>query len=197
MKYLAIIFSLSLFSCVQDGVEYSEDYTKSDTKIEKADSSSTDLEKANYHFKFALKIAKLDRDTVGNWKEAINHLDSAIQINPKFQKAYHYKAILNSFLGNYEDAMVNINKAISLESKSTNSYFVRSGIWANKGNYNKSIEDLTTIIKLDPKNGKAYDHRGYAKINIGDKAGGCQDLFKARELGFMVINKAGDELICK
>ena len=90
-----------------------------------------------------------------------------------------------------------INKALTLDDKHILSYFFRAGLFANKLEVDKAIDDFNKIIRLEPNNGKAYDHRGYAKIQMGDKSGGCDDFKKARELGFMVGNKEGDKFICK
>ena len=191
---------LTLFpvvGCLSDGVEYQEEYTSSDNVVEEPDSTAENLEQAQYHFKLGLKMAVLDKDTVGDWEGAIKELDKAIELDPDFQKAYHYRAIIHSYLQQYNQAMTDINKSLNLDNKSLESYFVRAGLFAQKGDYKQAVKDFDTIIDLDPNNGKAYDHRGYAKIELGDQYGGCQDLNKARELDYMVGNKESDKLICK
>jgi tetratricopeptide (TPR) repeat protein len=93
--------------------------------------------------------------------------------------------------------MTDINKSLALDDKNIVSYFFRAGLFTKKLEYDKAIKDFDEIIRLEPNNGKAYDHRGYAKFQMGDKSGGCIDLKKARELGFIVGNKESDKLICK
>lgn len=199
-QLIILLTCLTIFSivgCVSDGVEYKEEYTKSDNVVQKPDSTAEKLEQAQYHFELGLKMAVLDKDIIGDWQGAIKELDKAIELNSDFQKAYHYRAIINSYLQQYEQAMNDINTALNLDNKSVESYFIRAGLFAQKDDYKKVIEDCDTIIKIDPNNGMAYDHRGYAKIELGNKDEGCKDLNKARELGYMVGNKEGDKLICK
>jgi len=195
--FLTFLTVFSIVSCVGDGVEYEEKYTRSDNVVQKPDITAEKLEQAQYHFELGLKMAVLDKDTIGDWQGAIKELDKAIELDSDFQKAYHYRAIMNSYLQQYEQAMTDINSALNLDDKSVESYFVRAGLFAQKSDYKKAIEDFSTIIKIDPSNGKAYDHRGYAKIELGNKDEGCKDLNNARELGYMVGNKVGDKLICK
>jgi tetratricopeptide (TPR) repeat protein len=196
-KFWFYLVCIALVSCAGDGVEYEENYTHSDNVVDKPDSTFNSIQQAQYHFEIGLKMAHLDKDTVGDWEGAIKELDEAIGLNPDFQKAYHYRSILYSYLRHDSQAMEDIQRALELDDKAVESYFVRAGLFANQGDYNKSVKDLDTIISLEPNNGKAYDHRGYAKIELGNKNEGCIDLNKARELGFMVGNREGDKLICK
>lgn len=50
--------------------------------------------------------------------------------------------------------------------------------------YPGSIADFTKAIEIAPENAEAFHNRGLSKIESGEKESGCQDLNKARELGF-------------
>ncbi|MFD1553642.1 tetratricopeptide repeat protein [Putridiphycobacter roseus] len=191
-----LLLCISQIGCVSDGVEYDKDYTDSENIVNAPDNNADNTQKAQYHFELTLKKAVLDKDIVGDWEGAVKELDKAIELSPEFQKAYHYRAILHSTLQQKEQAMKDIDKAIELDNKSVESYFVRAGLFAEQGNFKNTVAELDVIISLDPNNGKAYDRRGYAKIELGEKDSGCQDLNKARELGYMVENNTGDKLIC-
>jgi hypothetical protein len=71
-------------------------YTHSDKIIKKPDSLADNINQAKYHFEHGLKMAILDRDTTGDWDGAILELDKAIDLNPDFVKAYHYRAVIHS-----------------------------------------------------------------------------------------------------
>ena len=195
--FLICLIGLLFASCLGDGVDLSDEFTNSDNIVKAPDSLADNLRQAQYHFELGLKMAILDHDIIGNWDGAILELDTAIDLNPNFVNAYHYRAVIHSYLQHYDQAMADINKALTLDDKHILSYFFRAGLFANKLEVDKAIDDFNKIIRLEPNNGKAYDHRGYAKIQMGDKSGGCDDFKKARELGFMVGNKEGDKFICK
>jgi lipoprotein NlpI len=131
LSFLIYVMALTFSSCVADGVEYEEDYTHSDNIVDKPENDANDLEQAQYHFEQGLKMAVLDKDTIGDWEGAILELDKSLALNPNFQKAYHYKAIINSYLQNYQNAMDNINQAISIDDKAIESYFVRAAYFPN------------------------------------------------------------------
>lgn len=196
--FMSVCFAISvLVGCVSDGVEYTKDYVDSDNVLEQSDSAADKLQQSQYYFELGLKMAVLDKDTIGDWEGALKQLNKAIELQPEFQKAFHYRAIIQSDLQRYDDAMENINHALELDGNAIESFFVRAGLFANKGNFSSAMKDIDAIILLDADNGRAYDRRGYLKIELGDKGGGCQDLKKARELGYMMGNEVGDKFICE
>jgi tetratricopeptide (TPR) repeat protein len=54
---------------------------------------------------------------LGNPKEALSNYRRAIQINPKFIKAYYGMATAHAILGLYSHAMAEIVKAMELEKQ--------------------------------------------------------------------------------
>ena len=50
--------------------------------------------------------------------------------------------------------------------------------------YKGAIVDFTDAIKIDPGYAKAYYWRGLSEIKLGEKDNGCNDLKKAKELGY-------------
>lgn len=49
--------------------------------------------------------------------------------------------------------------------------------------YRGAIADYDKAIEINPKYADAYYNRGYAKIDLGQREGGCWDFSKAGELG--------------
>lgn len=183
-------------SCVNDGIETNENYVNSQDSLKTLGDSSSVLAKAQVHFEKGVKLALLDQDTIGDWNGAIEELNKAIGLNPKFVKAYHYKAIMHSYLKQENEAMKNVDKALDLDATHIESYFVKAALYTNNNDVENALVCLDKLIAIAPNNGKAYDRRGYLKISIGDKEEGCKDLHKARELGYLKENREADQLIC-
>ena len=55
--------------------------------------------------------------TLGNYAEAIADYDKAIELNPKYAKAYHNRGLAKEALGQHDAAKVDFEKAKVLNSK--------------------------------------------------------------------------------
>ncbi len=95
---------------------------------------------------------------------------------------YNNKAYTLVRLKRYNDALPLVNKAIDLNSNQWFIWDTRGELYFQLGNYMKCIDDMTKAIELKPDQ-NSYYFRGLAKIKIGNKDGGCQDLSKSGELG--------------
>ena len=67
----------------------------------------------------------------------------------------------------------------------SNSTFVRKD---NLKDIKLVLDDYDKAIGLDPNLTIAYVYRGYFKLGLDDKKGGCDDFSKARELGRKVYD---------
>lgn len=131
-----------------------------------------------------LNIAKLDQDTLGDWQKAIEFMDLAIDKDPQYALAYHYRGQLNLYIGNRGDAMEDLNRAIELDPEFEESYFIRASIFIGAGNDYDAMTDYNKIIELNPKNGRAYECRAYNKLNTQDNDGACADFKEAKKNGY-------------
>lgn len=119
-----------------------------------------------------------------NFKGALDDLNEAIRLNPKFIKAYTYRGYVKDELDDYKGALGDYNKAVTLKADDYEAYARRGSLKKRYKDYDGAIEDLTLAIQYKPDYAKAYSDRGQAKILNGDKKGGCTDMEKAKALGY-------------
>ena len=80
--------------------------------------------------------------SLGNYKQAIGDYDKAIELNPKFAKAYDNRAAAYGSLGNYRKAIEDWSKAIELDPKSAMVYYNLGVAYWSLGNYRQANENL-------------------------------------------------------
>lgn len=54
-------------------------------------------------------------------------------------------------------------------------------------NYKSAIDDFSKAINLNSNIASFYLHRGFAKYNLYDNKGACQDVQKGKQVGFSNI----------
>ncbi len=121
---------------------------------------------APYSFMFNLDIKNLNK--------AIYYYSKAIELDPKNDSFYYYRASVKVELKDYRGAVEDFSKAIKIEPNNS-SYYTESA--ANKfelEDYRGAIEDYSKAIELDPG---PYDYsgRGNARFNIQDYRGAIED----------------------
>lgn len=126
----------------------------------------------------------------GDYAGAVADYTLAINLEPG-PDAYYKRAVAKQELQDYYGA-TNDYKAIISSDKKTDFAYIGdvymnySTILIKQKKYSEAIPFLTNIISKggSPKLAPALYYRGIAKINSGDKDGGCTDLSKSGELGY-------------
>lgn len=118
------------------------------------------------------------------WKEALEPLTKAIELDPNRAISYLYRGYIHDILGNYKLAIADYNKAIGLNPKEADTYaYYRRGIaYNNLGNHKRAIIDFDKAIELDSKNVLAYQERGSAYYFLGKYKLAIANYDKAIEL---------------
>lgn len=120
--------------------------------------------------------------------DAQSDFDKALQIKPD-NAEYHLLKGNDLFIqGMYNSAKKTYTKSLSLK-RSNDAYYKRGNANYKLGKLADAINDYTNAIKLKKDYTQAYRNRGIARYE-SCKAGACQDLKKAGELG---DNKAHNE----
>jgi tetratricopeptide (TPR) repeat protein len=134
----------------------------------------------------------------GDFAGAIADFTKMIEINPKSDRAYHYRGaaktqyrkppveipVSNPIIdtngnrvstaigissGDYEGAIADYSQAIALNPKNSLYYDNRARAYNHQGRYKEAIADYSQAIKLRPKDADLYLRRAYTYANMGDK----------------------------
>lgn len=115
----------------------------------------------------------------GDYKNAIELYNEAIELNPNYAKAYSNRGWAYSDLKHYERAVQDCSKAIELDSN-------YNWAWNNRGvalnelkQYERAIQDFNKAIELNPNYAKPYNNRGLAYNNLKEYERAIQDFDKA------------------
>jgi tetratricopeptide (TPR) repeat protein len=148
--------------------------------------------------KTRLKIYGSDPDSTSRWsgrdergvfyndnKAAMIDFNKAIELNPKFTDSYVKRGNLYRTLVNDDKALEDFNTAIKTDPNNFVAYINRALLYKDLKNVSAAMADFEIAIKLEPNNPYPYINRGYLKKEqLNDKDGACNDIRKAKSLGF-------------
>jgi tetratricopeptide (TPR) repeat protein len=118
----------------------------------------------------------------GNNNEAIAAYSKAIQLDPKYVRAYIDRSFVYNRLGNYQQCFNDANKAIELDPGDARAYVNRGVAYSRLGNAQLAINDYNKAIGLNPRYALAYVNRSAAFIKLGNYRQAIKDANKAIEL---------------
>ena len=118
----------------------------------------------------------------GEYKEAIEKYDEAIELNPNYAGFYNNRGLAKSELGQHQEAISDLNKAIELNPIFSEAYSNRGLAKDNLGQHQEAIVDYDKAIVLEPNYASAYNNRGLAKDNLGKYQAAIVDYNKSIEL---------------
>ncbi len=98
--------------------------------------------------------------------------------------AYYIRAYASNRNGAWDyDPMIDLEKVAGLGRRDKSVIYEVGIAYQDSNKWDKAIEAFSKVIEKDTENKGAWYRRGECKISAGDKAGGCEDLNKALELG--------------
>lgn len=103
----------------------------------------------------------------------------------KEPNAFYYKGLSYFFLDDMDNAILNLKSYINSVSDSPEAYFDLALCLKQKENTSEAINYLSKAIEINPKYEVAYLERGLLKHKMNDVDGGCADLKKALDLGYL------------
>ncbi len=108
----------------------------------------------------------------GDFQGAIEDLDKAIIINPKYAEAYNSRGLTYKALKEYPKAIADYDRAIELNPKLALAYTNRGMIYHALKEYPKAIADYDKAIEINANHTYAYNSRGniYAELKEIPKA---------------------------
>ena len=117
----------------------------------------------------------------GEYKEAIEYYDQAIEINNQHAKAYNNRGIIKAELGKHKEAIQDYDKAIKISPLAL-PYNNRGLAKLKLGKCKEAIQDYDKAIEINPQYAEAYFNRGIAKVASGSQKEAIKDYNKAIEI---------------
>jgi tetratricopeptide (TPR) repeat protein len=129
----------------------------------------------------------------GKFAEAITDLDKLIGLNQSIPDAYFYRALCKLQSGDLANSIADFDKTIELSPDNLSAIFYKSNTKYLLKDFEGAKKDLSQLIDANPKIPNGYALRGLCDVELGNKKAGCEDFYKAKELGF----QEADSLIKK
>jgi TonB family protein len=99
------------------------------------------------------------RFTKKDFKEALDDVNAAIQIDPQNSTSFVNRCVINAYgLKDYEDAIADCSTAIRLNEKSSMAYNHRGYAHEMKKSRDLAVADYTKALQLDPRNQLAEEN---------------------------------------
>jgi Flp pilus assembly protein TadD len=126
------------------------------------------------------KFVEPGTDVVAGKRAAIQALNKAIQINPRYSFAYLVRAIVYNQLQEFRQSVSDYDRVISLNPKFAVAYMNRGSLKYKLNDGRGALADYDRAITLNPKFADAYYNRGKLKYNkLNDGQGALADYDRA------------------
>jgi tetratricopeptide (TPR) repeat protein len=139
--------------------------------------------------KFPVAIAFNSRGVAyghqGDYNDAIEDFNQAIQINPTSALAYNNRGLAYNDKGDHDRAIDDFSQAVKLNPIGSLAYNNRGLVYKVKGDYDRAIEDFSQAIKLNPRNFDTYYNRGLTYNAKGDFDHAIEDFSQAIKINPM------------
>lgn len=124
-------------------------------------------------------VASLNK---GEYEEAIQKYDEAIELNPNHVEFYNNRGLAKKNLGQYQEAIDDYDKAIELDPNDAELYSNRGVAKNDLKLHREAIADYDKAVELNPNYADAYNNRGIAKKNLEQYQEAIADYDKAIDL---------------
>jgi tetratricopeptide (TPR) repeat protein len=126
------------------------------------------------------------------YNEAIQALDKAIEINPRYPDAWHNRGNALYYQGEYGAAINAYDRAIEINPQYAEAWYNKGLAVQNLGDKNEAIKAFDKAIEINPQYAEAWYNKGLAAQNLGDK----NEAIKAFDMA-IEINPQYAEAWCK
>jgi tetratricopeptide (TPR) repeat protein len=117
----------------------------------------------------------------GQYEKAVQAYSKAIELNPKYTKAYTFRGLTYLELGNFTDAIKDLDKVIALDPTAY-SYRTRADVYARNGYLDKAIMDYDKVLELNTRSASGYRNRAIAYGEKRDYKKAIRDITRAIQL---------------
>jgi tetratricopeptide (TPR) repeat protein len=130
---------------------------------------------------------------------AIFSYNQRIETDSTDVEAYARRGRIFTIMQWRDEAFADLDKAIELDPENIEAHEGRGHALAlfYNSRFDEALEEFNRILELDPDHRWAYLHRGFAKRDLGDMEGACEDWKKARDLGYPLVQEEVIDRLCK
>lgn len=127
----------------------------------------------------AYEIRGIAFNELKNYKQAVDDLTSAININSEYGSAYYNRGVLRAQFANYQRAVNDYTEAIRLGANLAEAFFSRGLAHDHLGNYREAIEDFTSAIQEKQNFSNAFFFRGLSYKALKDWCNALHDFVRS------------------
>ena len=125
----------------------------------------------------------MSKEALGNFTEAVDDFNIAIDLDPKNANIYIERATLKNKLKDYSGAINDYNKAHELNPNAADSHYRSAGELAERSaEQSEILDELNIAIALESNKPHYYTARGNIKIWSKDYSGAINDYNKAIDI---------------
>ena len=109
--------------------------------------------------------------------DAYINFDKSLNINPKKQESYYYRADIKKIKGDLTGALIDFSFLVSIGNNFLETYLQKAEIELILKKYKESIEDYTKVLSFNPKTNLSYYYtkRGYCYKKLGNYIDALKD----------------------
>ncbi len=108
-----------------------------------------------------------DPQFAGEYEQAIEAFDKAIEIDPQYAEAWVEKGITLECQGKPDEAMKAYNEALRLNPNLAKAWFTEGEILRHHGECDEAVKAFDNAIEIDPQYADAWDGLGQALERMG------------------------------
>lgn len=118
----------------------------------------------------------------GHYTDAIEHLSSAISIDPEYTDAYYNRGIAYFKSGAFKQSVIDFTTAQRLNANNPETLFARGNAYMKMNMFNPAIADYSRVLLLKPDHWGALENRAIISGNLGAFDAALEDLNKVIQL---------------
>ncbi len=122
-------------------------------------------------------LGKLER-----YEEALSSYDQAIELTPKYARAWKNRGWVLGKLKRYNEALASCDRAIELDPNYASAWNNRGWVLGKLKRYNEALASCDRAIELDPNYASAWNKRGWVLEYLGRYEEALASWAKAIEL---------------
>jgi len=116
----------------------------------------------------------------GDYPAAVTDFKAVIERDPQSVAAYNGRCYTLALIGDAGHALDDCNRALVLAPNTPYILDSRAYAFLRAGDFPRAAADYDLIVQIEPKNAPALYGRGIARLRLGRRQDGEQDLAAAR-----------------